>query len=185
MLVAAMNPCPCGHDGDTEKSCRCSAASIDRYRQRISGPLLDRFDMHLWVGVSSYRSLQASEEGEGSAPIRERVEAARQRQHGRLRKNRGIHVNAAMTSALVRRHCKMDEACHDLLARYSARSRVSTRGIERITRLARTIADLRGAERIADGDLVEATGYRYLDEPRTPELEESYGDPTIASDLAS
>jgi magnesium chelatase family protein len=163
----------------------CSKEGIRRYRARLSGPLLDRFDMHLWVGAAPYAELQAAPEGECSAAIRARVSAARIRQRARFVGRRATHTNAQMTPRLVRNLCPLDAGSQDLLALHSARTGTSTRGIERIVRVARTIADLRGAEDIAESDVVEAIGYRYLDEPPVVELEGNYGGASPARDLAS
>jgi magnesium chelatase family protein len=185
MLVAAMNPCPCGHAGDAERACTCSHERALRYRSRISGPLLDRFDMHLWVGSAPYRRLVAAAEGEPSSSIRARVEQARARQRVRLAEWPALHVNAQMSAPLARRFCPLDEASHDLLACYSGRCAVSARGIERLIRVARTITDLRGDDRITADDVAEAITYRYLDHPLTLELEETYADPEPARNLGA
>ncbi|HJZ88822.1 MAG TPA: YifB family Mg chelatase-like AAA ATPase, partial [Polyangia bacterium] len=185
MLVAAMNPCPCGHAGDPLRTCTCTPDRVQRYRGRISGPLLDRFDMHVWVGVAPYRELLAAPAGEPSRIIRERVSAARARQRQRFAKLPGVHANAHMAAQHLRRFCRLDGACQDLLAAYSGRTGVSTRAIERIIRIARTLADLSDRDRLSDEDIVRATGYRYLDQPLAIELKEDYGGGEIARDLAS
>jgi magnesium chelatase family protein len=186
MLIGAMNPCPCGHLGDSVRCCVCSVERVERYRRRISGPLVDRFDMHVWVGVASYATLRTAQPGEPSAAIRERVADARARQQHRFAGRAGLHVNAQMTPDLVRRFCVLDEACHAVLEAYCARAGVSTRALDRIVRVARTVADLRGRDRISDEDVVSALLHRYLDQRPLPELDEEAfnGGPPAARDLA-
>jgi magnesium chelatase family protein len=108
MLVAAMNPCPCGYYGDLKRECRCGPPVIQRYRQRISGPLLDRIDLHVDVPAVDYKTLSSKEQTESSTVIRERVEHARAIQRERFQKEKGVHSNAAMTPRLIRKHCELD-----------------------------------------------------------------------------
>lgn len=159
-LIAAMNPCPCGYLGDASGRCRCTAEQVARYRAKISGPLLDRIDMHLEVPRVSHELLRkGSPDGEEtSATIRARVEAARKRAIDRSGK-----VNAVMSSVEVNRHCDLPEAGHQLLAQAMERFGLSNRAYHRILKLARTIADLAGSQRIEMAHLTEAISYRKLD----------------------
>jgi len=155
-LVAAMNPCPCGMAGDPERECRCLPEAIDRYRSRVSGPLLDRIDLRVHVPRVAYADLRASETTrETSATVRERVREARERMRARLA-GTGRRANAELTVAEVRRHCALDAAA-DALAGEAVRSRrLSARGFHRVLRVARTAADLAGAERVRVEDLAQA-----------------------------
>jgi magnesium chelatase family protein len=162
MLVAAMNPCPCGHFGDTAKECRCNPAQVQRYRSRISGPLMDRIDLHVEVPAVQYKDLGLETSGESSDVIRERVTEARQRQARRL-KPHGLHANARMGSAQIREFCRLDDAANRLLETAMVRLGLSARAYTRIVKLARTIADLDGADHIAAHHVGEAIGYRSLD----------------------
>jgi magnesium chelatase family protein len=159
-LVAAMNPCPCGYLGDASGRCHCTSEQVMRYRARISGPLLDRIDMHLEVPRVPHEVLRkGSAEGEeSSATIRARVEAARQRAVARTGK-----ANSAMTAKEVKQFCHLPEAGHRLLEQAMDKFGLSNRAYHRILKLARTIADLGGAETIEIAHLSEAIGYRKLD----------------------
>jgi magnesium chelatase family protein len=142
MLVAAMNPCPCGYFGSERvKRCTCGVEQIQRYRSRISGPLLARIDIHVEVPVVPYRDLKASNRGEASSDIRQRVEGARQRQRERFERP-GLHCNAQMGPSELRLHCKLDDAGHDLLEMAVDRLGMSGRAYDRILKVSRTIADL-------------------------------------------
>jgi len=162
MLVAAMNPCPCGYLGDKKRECRCSPAQIQRYRNRISGPLLDRIDLHVEAPALGLGELRAAKPGEESAAIRARVEAARARQLGRLAGTR-VTCNARMTVAQLKQHCALDANLGDLLQQAMEQLHLSARAYDRILKVARTIADLAGAERIGAAHLLEAIQYRSLD----------------------
>jgi magnesium chelatase family protein len=162
MLVAAMNPCPCGHLGDKKRQCRCTPAQIQRYRNRISGPLLDRIDLHIEAPALSLTELRAVGTGEPSAPIRERVQAARNRQRARFEGAKSA-VNARMSHAEIRRHCQIDTGLGDLLQQAMERLSLSARAYDRILKVARTIADLAAAEKIESPHLLEAIQYRSLD----------------------
>jgi magnesium chelatase family protein len=162
MLVAAMNPCPCGYYGDPKRECRCGTAQVLRYRQRISGPLLDRIDMHVEVPLVEYRDLAKSEAGESSAAIRARVEAARNIQQLRLRGSNATS-NSAMNPKQMKEHCRIDEESSMLLESTMSQMNFSARAHDRILRVARTIADLSGARDISADHLLEAIGYRNLD----------------------
>jgi magnesium chelatase family protein len=162
MLISAMNPCPCGYFGDPTRECTCSAGAIARYQKRISGPLLDRIDIHVEVPRVEYEKLTDRREGERSAVVRERVQAARQRQSQRFVGTR-ITCNADMGPAEVRAHCQVDSAAQPLLRAAMQRLQLSARAFHRVLKLARTIADLAGAETIGAPHLAEAIQYR----PRT------------------
>lgn len=162
-LVAAMNPCPCGFYNHPTKECSCSPASVIRYMGRISGPLMDRIDMHIEVTPVDPAELQSAAEGERSAAIRERVMRAREIQRRRFEGIEGVHTNARMNAAMVRTYCVLDEASDRLLKRAMERLSLSARAYDRILKVARTIADLAGREQIAQSDVAEAIGYRSLD----------------------
>lgn len=162
MLVAAMNPCPCGYLGAAKQECRCSPSQIQRYRARISGPLLDRIDLHVEAPALSIQELRATEPGEPSDRLRTRIQKARDRQIARFKGSRTT-ANARMTHAQIRAHCTLDPALGDLLQRAMEELHLSARAYDRILKVARTIADLAGAERIASPHLLEAIQYRSLD----------------------
>lgn len=162
MLVAAMNPCPCGYLGDARRECRCGPTQIQRYRARISGPLLDRIDLHVEapaVGVSEIRS---DERGETSAAIRGRIARAREIQHARFGTG-GPPGNARMSHSQIRAHCPIDRAQGDLLQQAMEQLALSARAYDRILKVARTIADLAASEAIGSPHLLEAIQYRSLD----------------------
>ncbi len=166
MLVAAMNPCPCGHFGDTRKPCRCTPIQMTRYRNKISGPLLDRIDIHVEVPAMEYQQLASLEKGENSAAIRERVVASRVVQGERFARPRGVHAvhcNAGMRTKDVHKHCVLDDNAQGLLKAAMADLHLSARAYDRILKVARTIADLAGMEQIAADHVAEAVQYRSLD----------------------
>ncbi|HZX33023.1 MAG TPA: YifB family Mg chelatase-like AAA ATPase [Rhodocyclaceae bacterium] len=156
-LVAAMNPCPCGWQGHPNQKCRCSPEQVARYRGKISGPLLDRIDLQIEVPALPAETLQAKAEGEPSANVRQRVEAAIQRQQDRQGK-----PNARLTVAEVESHCQPDTKGADLLKQAMARLDLSARAYHRILKVARTIADLSGSPAIAAPHIAEAIQYRRL-----------------------
>ncbi len=162
VLVAAMNPCPCGYLGDPKHECRCSPTQIQRYRARISGPLLDRIDIHIEAPALSISELRNAAPGESSAAIRDRVQAARDRQLARFKGTRTV-ANARMTHAQIRAHIPLDSTLGDLLQQAMEQLSLSARAYDRILKVARTIADLAGAERIESNHLLEAIQYRSLD----------------------
>jgi magnesium chelatase family protein len=162
MLVAAMNPCPCGYLGDARHDCRCSPTQIQRYRARISGPLLDRIDLHVEAPALSIEELRSGRAGETSAVVRQRIAAARARQHARFAGSK-VTSNARMSHAQIRRHCTLDRALGDLLQGAMEQLRLSARAYDRILKVAHTIADLAGADRIEPPHLLEAIQYRSLD----------------------
>ena len=157
MLVSAMNPCPCGYFGDPNRECRCSPAMIQRYVSKISGPLLDRIDIHVEVPPVKYRELRSEGTAECSADIQSRVETARQVQQAR-----GF-ANARMPSKLIREHCRLDEAGEKTLEAAVQRMGLSARAHDRILKVARTICDLGGEQTINVSHLAEAVQYRSLD----------------------
>ena len=165
MLVAAMNPCPCGHYGDAHKECVCTPTQIQKYRSRISGPLMDRIDLHVEVPAVKYKELGTETSGDPSSTIRERVKEARLRQASRLAEH-GLFTNAQMQNQHMRRFCKLDETGQKLLETAMVKLGLSARAYTRIIKIARTIADLEGAEDIALHHLSEAIGYRNLDRGR-------------------
>jgi magnesium chelatase family protein len=158
MLIAAMNPCPCGHYGDIKKACRCSSTQIQRYRARISGPLLDRIDLHVEVPAIEYKELSSEAAGEPSEAIRARVEACR-----KVQSERSGAPNARLRPKQIRTLCKLDEAGSGLLKMAMAEMNLSARAYDRILKVARTIADLDGARQISPAHLAEAIQYRALD----------------------
>jgi magnesium chelatase family protein len=162
MLVAAMNPCPCGYLGDSKHECRCTPTQIQRYRARISGPLLDRIDLHIEAPALALSELRSDKPGETSAAMRARVQTARTLQQGRFAGTR-ITSNARMTHAQIRRHCAIDSTLGDLLQNAMEQLHLSARAYDRILKVARTVADLAGAGRIESHHLLEAIQYRSLD----------------------
>lgn len=162
-LVAAMNPCPCGYYNHPTRDCTCSAGAVHRYMSRISGPLLDRIDLHIEVTPVPPQELSSASGGERSAVIRERVIRAREIQAARFGETPGIHTNAMMNSALLREYCRLDAASATLLERAMERLSLSARAYDRILKVSRTIADLAGRERISATDIAEAINYRSLD----------------------
>ncbi|MBN1779590.1 YifB family Mg chelatase-like AAA ATPase [bacterium] len=163
MLIAAMNPCPCGYFSDPLHECSCIIPQIQKYRSRISGPLLDRIDIHIEVPAVKYQELRNGEDGESSQGVRGRVKEARQRQHARFRQRSGIYCNAHMDTKLIRSHCVLDSEGNALLHRAIIRLGLSARAYDRILKVARTIADLEGAGNIHPSHLSEAIQYRSLD----------------------
>ena len=162
MLVGAMNPCPCGFFGDPEKECTCSPTYISRYQKRLSGPLLDRIDIHIEVPRVPFQKLSDERRGEPSAAIRARVEGARVRQIARFSRNggSGLTTNSDMGPTQVRDFCAVDEAGRQLLGAAMRQMNLSARAYHRVLKLARTIADLAGSERITTTHLAEALQYR-------------------------
>jgi magnesium chelatase family protein len=162
MLVAAMNPCPCGYFGDRVRTCRCSPQQIRQYQAKISGPLLDRIDLHIEVPSVKYRALSNKETGESSGTIKERVNGARERQRNRLGSNE-IFCNARMTEKQIRTYCSIDEESHRLLEMAIDKLGLSARALNRILKVSRTIADLETKESIESAHIAEAIQYRTLD----------------------
>ncbi|MDD5556424.1 MAG: YifB family Mg chelatase-like AAA ATPase [bacterium] len=162
ILAAAMNPCPCGYFTDPRRSCRCTPGLIQRYMSRISGPLLDRIDIHVEVPAVRYRELAGGPTGETSAAMRARVSAARRRQAGRFAGER-TSCNARMTHRQIRRHCLPDETGRELLKSAMTELGLSARAYDRVLKVSRTIADLEGKEDIEPAHISEAIQYRALD----------------------
>jgi magnesium chelatase family protein len=163
-MVAAMNPCPCGYYGDSLKLCTCSQAFITTYQKRISGPLLDRIDIHIQVPRVNYDRLSDERFGESSAVIRKRVEAAREVQRQRFSSSefveKGIFCNADMHNSEIRSYCKLSIECQNLMRAAMQQMNLSARAYHRILKLARTIADLAYSEDINTTHLAEALQYR-------------------------
>ncbi len=159
VLVAAMNPCPCGYLGDPRHACKCLPMQVERYMGRVSGPLLDRIDLHLEVPAVPFAELSAQADGTPSAAMREQVGRGRQVQQQRFGADSNT-LNGRMSSRQMRRHCQLDEAGRGLLKQAMDELGLSARAHDRILRVARTIADLEGAEHIQSGHLVEAINYR-------------------------
>ncbi len=166
-LLAAMNPCRCGHLGDPRHDCRCTPREVEHYRARVSGPLLDRIDMHVEVPAVSLSELKAAA-GEASAAVAARVAAARRRQALRLADGAATGVNAALTDRQVRALCHLEGAARGLLDSAFERLGLSARAMSRILKVARTLADLAGRPKIAAADVAEAIQYRTLDRRLTP-----------------
>jgi magnesium chelatase family protein len=167
MLVAAMNPCPCGFLGDPRRQCTCNSLQIQRYRSRVSGPLLDRIDMHLEVPSVPYKDLSGTVEEERSGCILERVENARKFQAERFG-DEPIYTNSGMSSRHIRKYCQVDEQSHTLLEQAMDRFGMSARALARILKISRTIADLAGSADITFDHVAEAVQYRSLDRSKTP-----------------
>ena len=163
MLVAAMNPCPCGFFGDLKRECRCSSVQVQRYRQRISGPLLDRIDLHVEVPAVQFKELTSTTPAEPSTAIRQRVLAARAIQEHRFEASPKTRCNARMGSKPLKAHCALDESSLELLRTAMHELNLSARAHDRILKVARTIADLEAAPAITAEHLSEAIQYRTLD----------------------
>jgi magnesium chelatase family protein len=166
MLAAAMNPCPCGHHGDAQHHCGCSKQAVQRYMARVSGPLLDRIDLHVEVPAVAYKELTDTRPGEPSEAIRERVRRAREIQLERFARRPGVHANAHMTARDLRQFCRVGEAGDALLRTAIAKLGFSARAYHRVLKIARTIADLAGAAEIGTPHVSEAIQYRSLDRGR-------------------
>jgi magnesium chelatase family protein len=163
MLAAAMNPCPCGYFGDPTRECHCTPPMIQRYVSKISGPLLDRIDIHIEVPAVKYKELRAPSSSEESAAVRGRVIAARERQVERFRAEKKTYANAQMMSKMIRKHCMISADGEKLLENAITRLGLSARAHDRILKVARTIADLDGGAGIEPKHLSEAIQYRTLD----------------------
>lgn len=163
MLVASMNPCPCGYNGDMTHQCVCSPGQIQRYKNKISGPLLDRIDIHCEIQAVPFAQLSQMQPGEPSASIRERVIRARKIQENRYRNYKGIHCNAQMTERLIHQFAEPDAHSLEILRTAMERLKLSARAYSRILKVARTIADLSDNEKIESQHIAEAIGFRSLD----------------------
>jgi len=165
MLVAAMNPCPCGYFSDPKHECRCSFHQIQRYRSKISGPLMDRIDLHIEVPAVPYKHLGSTASSEPSASIRSRVTNARDIQSDRFQGTR-IFCNAQMSNRHLKQHCRVDEVSHGLLESAIDTLGLSARAFSRILKIARTIADLDALKDVTSDHIAEAIQYRNLDRGR-------------------
>jgi magnesium chelatase family protein len=162
MLVAAMNPCPCGYFGHPTRACTCTSQAATRYINKISGPLLDRIDLHIEVPPVEFDHLAATEKAESSAEIKKRVNAARAIQTARFA-GTGIIANAAIPTAILKEMCPMTDAAKMMLKNAFERLGLSARAYDRLLKVSRTIADLAGDEVIDTAHIAEAIQYRSLD----------------------
>src|SRR5438477_1133174 len=163
MLVAAMNPCPCGYFADLKRECRCGPVQVQRYRQRITGPLLDRIDLHIEVPAVEYRDVASERAEETSAAIRERVIGARERQQDRFRNDQNGSCNARMATRQLKQHCKLSQDSQELIRVAMSELNLSARAYDRILKVSRTIADLDGKTDISPEHVSEAIQYRTFD----------------------
>jgi magnesium chelatase family protein len=163
MLAAAMNPCPCGYFGDPHHNCVCGSLGVERYLARVSGPLLDRIDIHLEVPAVKYRALADQDGGEPSEAVRERVDRARAVQRARFAARPGVYANAHMSARDIRTCCRISDGADALLRTAITRLALSARAYHRILKIARTIADLAGAADLEPKHVSEAIQYRSLD----------------------
>ena len=163
MLVSSMNPCPCGYYNHPDKDCLCPPGMVQKYLNKISGPLLDRIDLHVEVTPVSFEELSSKEKGESSANIRERVMAARELQGSRYKENEGVHANAQMSTKQLQVFCKLNPESQQLLKMAMTKLNLSARAYDRILKVARTIADLEKNKSITSEHIAEAIQYRSLD----------------------
>ena len=163
MLVASMNPCPCGYHHHPTRKCVCTPAQIQRYMNKISGPLMDRIDLQVEVESVPFEDIAKAPKGESSATIRERVLKARQIQSERYKGVKGIHCNAQMTTSLLQKYVQLDDQALNLLRTAMKKFNLSARAYDRILKVSRTIADLEGVENVQSSHIAEAIGYRNLD----------------------
>jgi magnesium chelatase family protein len=163
MLIAAHNPCPCGFLGSPNKNCLCLPGQISKYKKKISGPLLDRIDIHLDVPYVDVEKLTGDEMAEDSATVRKRVEKARQIQLGRFAGS-SILTNSEMGSNLIKQYCQVNQEALDLLKLVISKMNLSARGYHRVLKLSRTIADLASSEKILSEHIAEALTYRAREE---------------------
>jgi magnesium chelatase family protein len=162
MLIAAMNPCPCGHFGDDSRPCTCSPQKIQNYVSRLSGPLLDRIDIQVRVAALPFDDLSAKKGEESSSEMREKVLLAREIQQKRFSKRKGIYCNANMSEKDVENYCLMEHGCNEILKKAVEKMKLSARGFHRILKVARTVADLKGKDLISKSEIAEAVQYRDL-----------------------
>jgi magnesium chelatase family protein len=163
MLVASMNPCPCGYYNHPDKECSCPSGMVQKYLNKVSGPLLDRIDLHVEVTPVPFSELSQVQSGENSAIIRKRVILAREIQAIRFLHEEGIYANAQMSNKSLKEICVLDSVCHQLLKVAMDKLNLSARAYDRILRVSRTIADLGGSEKILPEHIAEAIQYRSLD----------------------
>jgi len=166
MLIAAMNPCPCGYWGDSRRSCTCTGSQIHRYRSRISGPLLDRIDLHVEVPPVTIRELSLDKEEESSYEIRDRVVQARQTQEQRFAEKK-IYANGQMNARMIKKYCHLTENGRNILEKAVEKFGLSPRAYHRIIRVARTIADMEKEDHVSESHIAEAIQYRVLDKRLT------------------
>jgi magnesium chelatase family protein len=159
----ATQPCPCGYYTDPSKECTCQAHEIQRYLAKISGPLLDRIDLHIEVPAVKYADLASREPSESSSRIRDRVARARELQRARFRGRRALYANSGMQTVEIRRFCRLDAAGEELMKQAITKIGLSARAYDRILKVSRTIADLAGSEEIRPEYVAEAIQYRSLD----------------------
>ena len=162
LLTSALNPCPCGFRGDSRRECHCTPPQVERYMSKISGPLLDRIDLHIEVPAVPYKELSYQRSGRTSAEMREEVLAARARQRQRFAPDERM-TNGRMTSRLLKRHCQLDGRCRALLETAMTELGLSARAHDKILRISRSIADLDASESVRDEHVAEAIQYRVLD----------------------
>ena len=160
MLVAAMNPCPCGYYGDRRNNCHCSEQQISRYRSKISGPLLDRIDIHMEVGVIDFEKVYKKSDSETSAQVRERINRAHAAQTKRFSVEGSLHANAQMGTREIQKYCRIEQKPKRLLRSSVDKLGLSVRACHKVLKMARTIADLAGENDIGAGHLAEAIQYR-------------------------
>ena len=163
MLVAAMNPCPCEYFGDLKRECRCGPVQVQRYRQRISGPLLDRIDLHIEVPAVEYRDISSTRTEEASDAIRGRVQRAREKQQLRFHSDSKVNCNARMGPRQIKHHCKLSDESQELIRVAMTELNLSARAYDRILKVSRTIADLAASEAITPEHVSEAIQYRTFD----------------------
>ena len=166
MLVCAMNPCKCGNYGSRNKICTCTQREIERYRSRISGPLMDRIDIQVDVPSVEYHELSSAKKGESSAIVRERVNKARKIQTERYKDIPGINSNSQLTAGMLQKYCRLDKSADSLLRSAFNALGLSARAHSKILKVARTIADLAGSENITEAHIAEAIQYRNMDRQR-------------------
>jgi magnesium chelatase family protein len=169
MLAAAMNPCPCGYLGDSRRACICPEPTVQRYRSRVSGPILDRIDLHVEVPALDYRELTTERDGESSSAVRERVTRARAVQRARFSARPGVHANSHMGAREVRAFCRLDAPAESLLRTAVGRLGLSARAYHRVLKVARTLADLDGSPEIRTPHVAEAVQYRSLERCAVPD----------------
>ncbi len=156
-LIAAANPCPCGHYGNPEKECTCTNSQIKMYRRKLTGPLIDRMDIFVQVPQLKYEKLVGESEGETSAELREKIEKARKTQEERLGREK---TNSQMEISQIKKYCSLQSSSENLLRKYVDSGKLSARGYHRVLKVARTIADLENSESISPEHLSEALSYR-------------------------
>jgi magnesium chelatase family protein len=163
ILLASMNPCPCGYFNHPDKDCTCAPGQVQRYLNKVSGPLLDRIDLHVEVTPVKFNDLVSAQEAEKSSYIRDRVIAARAIQAARFKDYKGIYCNAQMHSSLMFAVCVISESCRRQLARAMQQLKLSARAYDRILKVSRTIADLEGSRSVEPSHMAEAIQFRSLD----------------------